>query len=438
MNGEADKLLDEVKCADEHYADKRKAGIEFNIFDLFHAAGKEVAVCRVIRDLLDPDGSHGQGAIFLEKFFAIVLGNTPLPQGEIQVIAEYALDTERRIDLLIKSPTTFIPIEVKIYAGDQPKQCQDYWYAIGKLCPQSQNCFIWYLTLDGHQPSKDSQGTLNDTDIKQLSFQGDIISWLLACLVEAEKNGILPLQEIIKQFITAIQKWAGKMDDLKYGGLKELLKKDTGKLLLANHLAQAVEDLKRGLLERIFAKFDERLNDAFMQKHGLAKTSALHGAEAAERESYADSKKLEEFFKSADSGENAGHIGLTRIFSDKPLDAMHDICLCVEVEWNLYAQLMVYDYNDHSFQALNKTYLSKAGLLATIENLLKEVKWDKHSNVSGNWIYLPLTNKKEATDLKHYKEYNDEILSLYDDIVLEKAVAKSLAAIERDLLTIFR
>ena len=44
-----------------------------------------------------------------------------------RVYREYMIDENRRIDLVIETNRKFIPIEVKIFATDQPEQCFDYY-----------------------------------------------------------------------------------------------------------------------------------------------------------------------------------------------------------------------------------------------------------------------------------------------------------------------
>lgn len=43
------------------------------------------------------------------------------------VIKEYVIDNDHRIDIVIQNVRFFIPIEVKIYAGEQEGQCYDYY-----------------------------------------------------------------------------------------------------------------------------------------------------------------------------------------------------------------------------------------------------------------------------------------------------------------------
>lgn len=46
---------------------------EFNIFSLLGVAAKEVIMCRFLADLLNPEGMHGCGIVFLKSFLENVL-----------------------------------------------------------------------------------------------------------------------------------------------------------------------------------------------------------------------------------------------------------------------------------------------------------------------------------------------------------------------------
>ena len=43
---------------------------EYNIFQILGVAKKEVVMCRFLTDLLNPEGRHGCGILFLKSFFA--------------------------------------------------------------------------------------------------------------------------------------------------------------------------------------------------------------------------------------------------------------------------------------------------------------------------------------------------------------------------------
>lgn len=159
------------------YLLQKKAGHKFNLFALFHAAGSETKVCLVLRELLDPRGSHGQGSIYLELFFQKVL-NQHMPSGEVCIRQEFRIKADhptskedRRIDLVIQAKNCFIAIEVKIYAGDQQSQCYDYFREVQQHKGQHQ---LYYLTLYGSRPSTDSLKT--DKPGKDLLGQTEIYS----------------------------------------------------------------------------------------------------------------------------------------------------------------------------------------------------------------------------------------------------------------------
>ena len=44
---------------------------EYNIFSLLGVAAKEVIMCRFLADLLNPEGMHGCGIVFLMYIFSI-------------------------------------------------------------------------------------------------------------------------------------------------------------------------------------------------------------------------------------------------------------------------------------------------------------------------------------------------------------------------------
>lgn len=139
----------------------------FNVFDVLSVQYKEVIMCRMLKELLDPKGKHGKGNKFLKLFFQVIKES----KGEIvpdedldkssnvQVSNEYAIDGNRRIDILTKVGARYIPIEVKIEACDQPNQVRDYLNYCQTKQRKSGNkdkTVLLYLTLDGHDPSEKS------------------------------------------------------------------------------------------------------------------------------------------------------------------------------------------------------------------------------------------------------------------------------------------
>jgi hypothetical protein len=99
---------------------------DFNILQVLGVSSKEVPVCRLICELLNPHGSHGKGIIFLESFLKNVLKQDIFSAYEMKsavITKEELIDNDRRIDLFVRIAGRVFPIEVKIYAPDQKRQC---------------------------------------------------------------------------------------------------------------------------------------------------------------------------------------------------------------------------------------------------------------------------------------------------------------------------
>lgn len=86
----------------------------------------ELAMSRVIADLLDPRGSHGQGALFLNALCELAGFRPVTARDHVKVTREAMTLQGRRIDILIETTTMVLGIEVKLDAGQQPNQLADY------------------------------------------------------------------------------------------------------------------------------------------------------------------------------------------------------------------------------------------------------------------------------------------------------------------------
>lgn len=185
-------LLSEVGYISKEYDEiYRNTGGYFNIFSIANIGYDEITICRVIKELIDPKGSHYQGAAYLKLFMECVLKQDfDIEELEHAVVErEKLIVGNKRIDLYIKIPgKASIPIEVKIYAGDQPSQCCDYFrYAY--------NSKLYYLTLDGHMPSEKSLAALDPKNVKSISFKKEILEWLTECLKLPETVRLAPIKE---------------------------------------------------------------------------------------------------------------------------------------------------------------------------------------------------------------------------------------------------
>lgn len=112
---------------------------EYNPMEEFisYVTPKEIVHSKIIAELLNPNGPHGMGEIFIKAFLQ-KLGWLLSENSEVNVKTEYIVSgkykTHRRIDILVKihdHEDRAIIIENKLNGAEyQPHQLEDYHYAI--------------------------------------------------------------------------------------------------------------------------------------------------------------------------------------------------------------------------------------------------------------------------------------------------------------------
>ena len=201
-------LLEKVKNFRSREAERKKyTGEDFNIFEILGIGHLEAAThSKFLGNLLNPQGSHSQGTLFL-KLFLDELGITTLNTNNAKIELEKSIE-QGRLDIYITdSENTSIVIENKIYAGLQDDQLERYCeFLEGEKC---KNKYLIFLTLSPY----DRKGEENIiTPIKEwvqmvkfnhISYQHEMLSWLEKC---REKAVQLPLiRESLTQYIQTIK-----------------------------------------------------------------------------------------------------------------------------------------------------------------------------------------------------------------------------------------
>ena len=216
-------LLNEVKKISDKYENKKlqlletakKTGCDFNIFEIIGISTKEVYICRLLAELLDPNGCHAQNTAYLELFYNSFLKNQidDLNIEKIIIIKEdltKQLEGEgkdkRRIDIVINEKEGhYIPIEVKINADEQLDQCQDYLKQAKRYYEQrkiNKKPFVCFLTKTGYMPK-----SINDSEKEQIICisWSDISQWIKDCInISGDRT---PIVEVLKQFAVIIKEY---------------------------------------------------------------------------------------------------------------------------------------------------------------------------------------------------------------------------------------
>jgi hypothetical protein len=210
----AARLLDGVTEIIKRYEERwRKTGEKYNLFKVAGIARDEVIMCRVLADLLNPQGKHYQGSRYLKLFWETIKlpGGLSLDVEHTKVTVEYVTNENRRIDIVMEDGKVFMPIEVKIGAPDLLRQLADYFdFAKPK---NKGHVPVIYLTVDGHEPSDLSKADLDKDDYVCISFKNEILVWLEACARESATEAAVPVRENLKQLIAAIKSLCGKSED---------------------------------------------------------------------------------------------------------------------------------------------------------------------------------------------------------------------------------
>jgi hypothetical protein len=213
METEIKSLLEQVSVIVKKYDDlAAKTGENFNIFSVLKLDSDEVRLhSRLLGELLNPRGSHGQNELFLKLFISTIglenhyQNDSLLKEGIVLVeenIGNLPDDYSKggRIDIVIKFPSLLkeIVIENKIYAPDQKNQ-------LGRYYTQYQNANIIYLTRIEKQPSDDSLGDKLKLDsVKCITYKIQIKEWLEKCLEKTVEHPLL--RETLIQYLYLIKK----------------------------------------------------------------------------------------------------------------------------------------------------------------------------------------------------------------------------------------
>ena len=155
--GAAQRLLQQTAQLNrKHAATAREERRAFNIFSMLRAEDDEVNLhSRFLFEVLNPQGTHGMGTAFLERFLAqagleTFDVTTATVQREVQNMDIFIANAARQAVIL----------ENKIFAPDQPKQLMRYYKAVRKA--GYRDVSVLYLTLYGDAPGAESAGNLDE------------------------------------------------------------------------------------------------------------------------------------------------------------------------------------------------------------------------------------------------------------------------------------
>lgn len=197
---------------------------------------------------------------------------------------EYVIDNNRRIDLVICIKGKFIPIEVKVNAKDEENQCKDY-------LKRAKGANLYYLTLKGDSPSSCSMGDALQEEITAISFEREIITWLDQCLKFTETKRLIPISEVLRQFIEIIRRLMNCMEEGKEKEIVSIVSETSKNMKLAMMIEQSLQQAKVAMISKALETLDQKITEqAEYEKLGKRLVNIIYDDKATISNYYANRK----------------------------------------------------------------------------------------------------------------------------------------------------
>lgn len=236
----------------------QQTGEQFNIFSIL---GMERLECQThsafLYELLNPNGSHGQGNSYLRDFAQNVLKLEDFVDDHVQVERERSIGKYGRVDLVIENASQIVIIENKIDAGDQEEQLLRYWeYAM----QTGKSYHIFYLTLEGNEPSEKSLGSGKEKiPYTCISYKLELLNWLRGLLGIGRTPALPSVRETIRQYIRLIEKLTQQGGKSMRYELTQLLLKENY-LEMAKRITEALPYAKATLEYNFWKRYKETVH----------------------------------------------------------------------------------------------------------------------------------------------------------------------------------
>lgn len=207
------------------------------------------------------------GYEFLLSFLKnIGLDLADIDKSSIKIEREKAVP-DGRLDIYIEFKANdelySIAIENKIYAGDQNKQLDrylDYLDAINK----GKEKYLYYLTLDGHDPSSESCSNLSK--FINISYSENILNWIGEAISISAKEA--KLREVLVQYEELLEKICGK--DIDYTmEIKDYILKNADNYDFAKSLETGLAEARVELQDKFWKRLEARLEEHLSREYGL-------------------------------------------------------------------------------------------------------------------------------------------------------------------------
>ena len=245
---------------------------DFSIFDYVDTS--ELGLSRILGDLLNPKGKHGQKDLFLRCFIERCLPNLDdngwqefkdnLSKTKIKLEERtWAIHSYRRMDIYLSQSAKFgICIENKPYTIDQKQQLVDY--AMELETRRLQKFHLVYLNEKGvpHQDSLDEASKEKLEANKQISYVK--YTELAKCLEYCVEN--IPntdVSDFVRKLILFINKQFNGVNNMnEQQTIQDLIMKEAN-IKAAISISTQWEEKKKQLMEKLFNDLKRRAANTY-------------------------------------------------------------------------------------------------------------------------------------------------------------------------------
>ena len=262
---EASRKLSILKEYRRQYS--AKLAPDFNVLE-YDPMG-ETRLSRLLADLLDPKGKHGQGEKFLELFLRDIC---QLPNYKEQAVSAsvstevstyHSNNSDRRMDIVIESTDLVVCIENKPWASDQPKQILDYLEDIRTYRKEWQ---ILYLTKNGDPPSEESIPRRRWKNLVETEKRAQAVSfkkirkWISSCIGQCQSERVRCYLTDLMSYL--MKEFEGISDMAESDEIKKMALRNTEHLYAMLEINGVLPEIRQELILRL----DRDLKAIFEEK----------------------------------------------------------------------------------------------------------------------------------------------------------------------------
>lgn len=228
-------------------------------------------------ELLNPEGSHGQGPTFLREFLSVLakpgkgpdllhLADTERIEVQREDPTSYIKRPARRIDITLRFGNSFmLGIENKPFSGEQKDQIKDY---CKHLENRSTPFLLLYLSKEGSDPEsigpEERANLKRESELATISYTGELSLWLEGCIHSCKARRVAHFLEDFLEFVKIRFPSGGgqeTMADLTGGQvIQDVALENEQNLRIVYQVRHQFEAIKKRVVECFYERLADRLS----------------------------------------------------------------------------------------------------------------------------------------------------------------------------------